>query len=174
MAHGDAAQLAAVLGAVGVPLMLALRGRVALLGGLGVVAVAEALLAYALVPAEDLSRLWAGPLHVLALLFGIAALVALAVLFVRRPAFAPIALLAVAPFRVPLELGGQRAFLLLPLYAVLAAAVLALVWRTVHGEERAPLPLVLAVPITLFVGVTAVSLLWSHDIRAGTVQLFFF
>ena len=42
--------------------------------------------------------------------------------------------LVAAPFRVPVELGTSEAFLLLPLYAVLLMAVVALVVRALRGE----------------------------------------
>jgi O-antigen ligase len=59
---------------------------------------------------------------------GAAALIALAVavLVVRRlPGWLPIALIAVLPFRVPIDLGGETANLLLPLYGLLAAGLIA-------------------------------------------------
>ena len=174
MAHGGAAEIGAVLGAVGVPLVLAFRGRVALLAGLVVLAAAAGMLAFALVPVEDLRRLWATPLHVLGLAVAAAVVAALAALLARRPALAPLAVLAVASFRVPVELGGQRAFLLVPLYAVLAGAALALAWRALRGTAVPRVPLVLAVPASAFLALTAVSLLWSRDPRAGTLQLLFF
>ena len=40
----------------------------------------------------------------------------LAVPFARYPAVVPVAMLAAAPFRVPVQLGAEAAFLLLPLY----------------------------------------------------------
>ena len=54
----------------------------------------------------------------------------------RRPALMPIALLLAAPFRIPVNLGSQHAFLLLPFYGVLAAAALAFCWRLVRAEPR--------------------------------------
>ena len=60
---------------------------------------------------------------------GTVAVVLGAVPLVRYPAIVPVALLAVAPFRIPVELGDEEAFLLLPLYLVLAASVLALAYR---------------------------------------------
>jgi putative inorganic carbon (hco3(-)) transporter len=54
-----------------------------------------------------------------------AALAGLAALFRRRPRLLPLALLVVLPFRIPVEVGGETANLLLPLYAVLAAGLLA-------------------------------------------------
>jgi O-antigen ligase len=56
---------------------------------------------------------------------GAAGVGALAFLFARWPALVPVAAAAALPFRVPLELEGQTASLLVPLYGVVGAAVLA-------------------------------------------------
>src|SRR5712691_7039478 len=115
MPHGDLAQVAAVIGALGSILVLVLRRGWQLLAGFAVLAVAELLLAFALIPRSDLSRLHR-PL-ILAGLVVIAALVlGLAAALVRRPALTPLVLLLAAPFRIPVDLGSQHAFLLLPLY----------------------------------------------------------
>lgn len=52
-------------------------------------------------------------------------LVALALLVRRRPGLLAPALIAALPFRVPVDLGGGSANLLVPLYALIAAGVLA-------------------------------------------------
>jgi len=49
----------------------------------------------------------------------------LAVVFTRRRAALPLAVLAVLPFRVPIEAGGDTSNLLVPLYLVIAAGALA-------------------------------------------------
>jgi putative inorganic carbon (hco3(-)) transporter len=172
MPHGDLAQLAAVLGAVGSILVLLPRHRGLLLGGFGVLAAAEALLAVALIPSSDLERLQR-PL----VLAGLAAIVlaglGLAYVLARRPTLTPIALLLAAPFRIPVDLGSQHAFLLLPLYGVLAAAVLAFCWQTVTSRPRPVTPW-LAIPIAGFISLSGISLLWSHDLKEGSIELVFF
>jgi hypothetical protein len=55
--------------------------------------------------------------------------VALAMLFRRRPAAFPLLVVAVLPFRVPIEAAGETANLLVPLYLVIAAGVVAYAWR---------------------------------------------
>ena len=67
---------------------------------------------------------------------GLVAVVFLAWLVHRRPA--ALALLAVGalPFRVPVSVGDSAANLLLPLYAVIAAGVIAYAWRTLRGPEE--------------------------------------
>ena len=92
----------------------------------------------------------------------------------RRPAVVPVALLAVAPFRIPIQLGKQDAFLLLPLYLVLAASVLAVAYRMVRGWTPPPPPLFLALPTAVFVAYTSLSFLWTYDLHEGGIELAFF
>jgi len=60
-----------------------------------------------------------------ALLAGLALLAAGARLLVGRPWLLPILLIGAMPFRIPIELAGTTANLLLPLYAVLGAGLIA-------------------------------------------------
>jgi hypothetical protein len=172
MPHEDLAQLAAVLGAVGSILVLLFRHRVALLGGFAVLASAEALLAFALIPGSDLERLQR-PLAVAGLVAGAIAVVLLAGVLARWPAFTPVALLLAAPFRIPVDLGSQHAFLLIPLYAVLAAATLAFCWRAVQTPQRT-ITWWLAAPVAGFIALSGLSLVWSRDVQQGSIELVFF
>jgi O-antigen ligase len=72
------------------------------------------------------------------------------------------------------ELGEEEAFLLLPLYAVLASTVIALAARMLRGEHPPAVPLQLALPIAAFVVFASISLLWTWDERAGGIALAFF
>jgi hypothetical protein len=99
---------------------------------------------------------------------------ALGAAFVRYPAAAPVALLVVAPFRLSVGLGSQEAFLLLPLYVVLAAAAAALAYRVVRGGELPAVPYLIAGPTAALVALSGISLLWAKDLRAGTIELVFF
>src|SRR5262245_49443167 len=148
MAHGDLAQIAALLGAVGSVLVLVPRSRLGLAVGLGVLGAAEAALLVALVPRSDLERLnssrWLALLAVAVL-----AWVGLVVVFVRWPVLVPVALALAAPFRIPVDLGSQHAFLLLPLYGVLAAACGALLVRAARGP-LVPVPRLLSLPVAAF------------------------
>ena len=67
---------------------------------------------------------------------GAAGLFALAALLTRRPSILPPLVVAVVPFRLPIELGGQTASLLIPLYAVIAAAGLAHAYRCLRPPGR--------------------------------------
>src|SRR5260221_12893570 len=100
MAHGDLAQTAAVVGALGSVLALVARRRLVLYTGLGLLTAAEIGLAVALVPSSGLAKL-ATPLRVVALVLAAAGVGAGAALFVRIPAAVPLAALTAAPFRPP-------------------------------------------------------------------------
>lgn len=66
----------------------------------------------------------------------VVAVVLLAILFAKRPMWLPIAAVAALPFRVPISSGGSTSNLLLPLYLVTAAGVLAYAVPRLLGEER--------------------------------------
>src|SRR5215210_1682472 len=173
MEYQDLAQASAVAGALGAPLLLLARRRVILLAGLAVLLVAEAGLAYALVP-DAPERVGASPLRLgLVAVLGLVGLT-LAGALVRFPAATPVVLLVAAPFRLSVGLGSDEASLLLPLYAALAAAAAAFAYRTLRGDQVTAVPLLIAVPASVLVGLAGVSLLWAHDRRAGTIELVFF
>ena len=102
---------------------------------------------------------------------GGAAAVGLAALFLRWPWLLPMAALACAPARVPVKVGGEEASLLLPLYAVVIAGVLALAWELFRGNGRARELGPLAWPLAAFIAWAGVSLLWSDGARQGAVSL---
>lgn len=173
-------EAAAVLGALGATGLLLARSRILLLSGLGLLALATALLA-AEAPTGDV-HVGAAAIGLLAV--GMLALALLAAAFLRFPvAVLPLLLLA-APLRLPLEADGANLVLgfagtgglgrLYPFYLVLAGAVLALVWRIVRGHRPQPLPRPIAIPLALLVALTSLSLLWSADRPEGTSQLVFF
>jgi O-antigen ligase len=174
--HTEAAQVAALLGGAGAALVLLPRGRLRLLvlPGFALLGLATLGLTWGLVGDEDLELLLTEPAG-LALLAVAAVAVALgAIPLVRYPAIVPVALLAVAPFRIPIGLGEEEAFLLLPLYLVLASSVVALGYRMLRGERRPDLPFLLALPLAALVVFSATSYLWTWDDRAGAIALAFF
>jgi len=174
MPHGDLAQLSAAFGGLGAAAMLLSRSRAQVLAGLGLTALAEGGLAEALIPGSDLKLLVSPLLHLAALACGLLVVSAGAAAFVRYPVVVPIALLAAAPFRISVSIGSQKAYLLLPLYAVLAAAMIALVVRALRTSEARHLPALLAVPAAALVLLAGVSLTWTRDLRQGTIELLFF
>jgi hypothetical protein len=172
--HTDVAQVAVLVGALGAVLVLIPRGGVFPLLGFGLLGGAIVGLSWSLVGTDDLRLLVTEPAG--AGLLGSGALLAVlgGVLLVRYPAVTPVALLVAAPFRVPVELGSEEAFLLLPLYLVIAASVLALAYRILRGERPSPPPFLLSLPLAAFVTLTATSFLWTWDERAGAIALAFF
>jgi O-antigen ligase len=70
---------------------------------------------------------------------GLAVMLALALVFHRRPGWLPIAAVAVLPFRIPVEAGGDTANLLVPLYLVVGAGCLAYAFQRLRrGGALAP------------------------------------
>jgi hypothetical protein len=174
MPHGDLAQLSAVIGGLGAAAMLLARTRTQLLAGLAATAAGEITLAAALIPSADL-KLFVNPAsHAAALVVGVVALGTGAWALARYPAVVPVALLAAAPFRVSVSIGAQKAYLLVPLYVVLAAAMIAFAGRALRGHVGKPLPPLLAVPAAAFVALAGTSLLWTRDLRQGSIELLFF
>jgi hypothetical protein len=172
--HTDVAQIAALVGALGAVLVLIPRGGVFPLVGFALLGSAIGGLALSLVGGDDLRLIVTEPAGIALLGTGGLLAIAGAALLVRYPAVTPVALLAVAPFRVPVELGNEEAFLLLPLYLVIAASVLALAYRILRGERPPPPPFLLSLPLTTFVALTATSFLWTWDERAAAIALAFF
>jgi hypothetical protein len=178
---GEVAQVAAVAGALGAALLLLARGRLMLLGGLALLALAEAGLV------ADLSD---GGQRISAKLgaLGAAALVAMAIgaaILARWPVLVTPIILAAAPFRPPLSFGSEHEYYvgvasagqlgrLLPLYGVLGAAALALGWRALRGREIRPVPWLVSLPAAAFLAVAALSLLWTDDLHAAENVLAYF
>ncbi len=175
------AHLAAVLGALGAPLLLVSRHRIVFLAGLATIAAAEIVLAVA-----ESSGVSAG--RIVLALVGLAGLVVAAAFFVRRPALVPLCILVVAPLRMPLDIDRSHRFLialpqngemgrLLPLYAVLAAAALAVAWRVVRQPDRLEgpaLPTEIAIPLGALASFAALSVLWSSADAAAQNLLQYF
>ena len=174
MEHTDAAQVAAFVGALGAVLVLVPRGRLFAVVGFVLLGAATGVLSVSLVGTEDLELLLDEPAGLAALAAGTLAVCLCAVPLVRYPAVTPVVLLAVAPFRVPVRLGEEDAFLLIPFYVVLAATVVALAVRMWRGEHPPAPPFLLALPIAAFVTFAATSFLWTWDERAGGIALAFF
>jgi hypothetical protein len=111
---------------------------------------------------------------------GLVALVVLTVLFVRRPGWFALAVIFTLPFRIPVPTGSDdTASLLLPLYGVLAAGVLAHLWRIMRGpaedvlrdDPRARRVMqALAIVVVLY----AAQALYSSDLEHAVKTLGFF
>jgi putative inorganic carbon (hco3(-)) transporter len=116
-----------------------------------------------------------------------AAIGVLAYAFRRWPALIPLAIVFALPFRIPLHAGGDTANLLVPLYLVIAGAVVATAWRdwtapSAGGVVGVPaatgpagrtalwLPRVLAAVVALY----ALQTLYSDDFSKGLQNVCFF
>jgi hypothetical protein len=174
MEHAQLAEIAALIGALGAVAVLVPRGGAFPLIGFALLGIATGGLGWSLVGDDEIELLLRNPLGVALVGVGVASAIAIAVPLARHPAVVPVALLAVAPFRVPVELGDEEAFLLLPLYLVIAASVLALAYRILRGERPDPPPFLLALPLSAFITLAATSFLWTWDERAGGIALAFF
>ena len=174
------AHLAAVLGALGAPLVLVSRRRAAIFAGLATIAAAEAVLAASGPNGVSPARAALG-------VVGLAGLALFVALFVRRPELVTLAILVAAPLRLPFDFGaGHRFFVglaqngetgrLLPLYGLLAAAGLALVWRLVREPDREvpALPAEIALPLGALASFAALSVLWSSADAAAQNLLQYF
>ena len=114
----------------------------------------------------------------------VAAVIGLCVLgwlFRRKPLWLAPALIAAMPFRVPIDLGGGDANLLLPLYAVIAGGLAATVW----GAWRDPAPEDEAIDRGPWIGAVgwalagvvvlyALQLAYADDITHGLQNVAFF
>src|SRR5439155_7762700 len=119
----ELARAGGVVGAFGLALLLLGTTRERRLVGLGGWAVGMIALGLYLAPSGH-HRLLAAAAVVGAVAAGV-----LAYLFVRRPWLLAVAVLACVPARIPVHVGLTEANLLLPLYGVVVAAALALVWE---------------------------------------------
>src|SRR3954454_9455665 len=184
MEHADTAQIAAVGGALGLVLVLLARGRLPLLAGLVLLALAEAGMALAFSGGGGLHSLTSAA-ALAAGVVGIGILCAAALFLAKRPAFVPPAAPPAPPFRPPIEFDRSSRFLiaiaqdgrlgrLLPLYFVLAAAGLARAYRALRGEELRALPRVIARPAAAFFAIAFLSLLWADSVKAGVDLLAWF
>ena len=104
------------------------------------------------------------------------AVVALALVLRRRPALLPLLAVLALPIRIPLEAGGGSANLLVPLYGVVAAGVLAYALDRLRGggawTERRPTAPELA--LLGFVAVYALQSLYSTDFEQALKNVAFF
>jgi putative inorganic carbon (HCO3(-)) transporter len=183
---GDLTQTAGVV-------VAALLAAVVLLHGSQRARAAAMLAALALTPVLLVANIWSTPQFeplrerpLLALGAGVGGLVALALgalAIHRRPELLALAAAAALPFRVPIDSGGDTANLLVPLYLVIAAGVLAYALprlRAPRGlaeadsdgaeHERGLLEWLLAGAIVLY----AVQAAYSSDFDGALKQTIFF
>jgi hypothetical protein len=107
-----------------------------------------------------------------AIVIGTVIVVALAWVFRRRPVLMPLSIIGTLPFRIPLESGGETANLLVPLYVVIAAGVLASIFMPPPAEVRRPRWV--AKTLAIFVVLYALQALYSEDYSKGLQEVCFF
>src|SRR4051794_14332144 len=110
-----------------------------------------------------------GPAMIGAAAVGGVAVLILTWLVLRRPTVLTLCAVAALPFRVPVSIGDSAANLLLPLYGVIGAGILAYAWRHLRGEddgrdpEREPLLRWLQIAFAVVLALYAVQALYSSD-----------
>ena len=98
----------------------------------------------------------------------------LAYLFRRWPILLPLAIVFAIPFRVPLHAGGDTANLLVPLYLVIGAAVIATLLRDWSDPPPGHPPRALAWVLAAAVVLYALQALYSEDFSKGLQNVCFF
>ena len=164
----DLARAAGPVGAAGLVVLMLAPARYQRLGGLAAWAIGAAVLAAYLAPSGHVALLGA------AAVAGLLLAAAGAYVLRRWPWLLALATLACVPARIPVTIGSTEANLLVPLYAVVAAAALALAWDFVRGDERRRELGPVALPLAVFVAWTGLSLAWSQDVRQGAIELLAF
>jgi hypothetical protein len=163
-----AAQVAGAIGGIGLATLIIAPRRDARLAGLVAWAVGCAGLVLYLAP-HGHHRVLAAAAVVGLIAAGVGAWIVL-----RVPWLLAIATLACVPARIPVHVGHTQANLLLPLYAVVAVAAIALAWELFGDERRIRELGPLAWPLGLFVAWDGLSILWTKDVRQGAIELLFF
>jgi O-antigen ligase len=148
-------------------LLLAYPWR-ARLAGLGAVGLGMALLIPILTPSGASPWLLAGGVVAAAVAAG------LGLLFIRRPWALALLTLAAVPARIPIPVGGESSSLLVPLYAVVAGGVVALVWSIWRTVPRSRELGALSWPLGAFVAWVGLSMAWTVDPDRGAVEVLAF
>jgi putative inorganic carbon (HCO3(-)) transporter len=110
-----------------------------------------------------------GPAIIGAAVVGGIAVLVLTWVVLRRPNALPLLAVAALPFRVPVSIGDTAANLLLPLYGVIGAGILAYAWRWMRGDgdakdaEREPLLRWLQIAFAGVLALYALQALYSTD-----------
>ncbi len=164
----ELARVGGPIACLGLSLLLVAPRRDLRLAGLAGWALGAAALAAYLAP-DGRTGLLLGALAV----GGVLAVAGAAVLL-RWPWVLALATLACVPIRIPVEVGGEEANLLLPLYGVVGSLALGLAWQLARGEERSRELGPVALPLAALVAWTGLSLLWTDDLRQGAIFLLAF
>jgi putative inorganic carbon (HCO3(-)) transporter len=164
----ELARLGGVVGGLGLAALLLAPTRALRLAALAAWAIGAVLLAIELAPRGHTALLLAA---------GAAGLVLAAiagVVLARWPWLVAFAALACVPARIPVTVGDEEANLLLPLYGVVAGATVALALQLVRGDTRVRELGPLAWPLAGFAAWAGASMLWTDDVRQGSIALLAF
>jgi len=164
----EVARLGGTVGALGLAILVAGPSRSWRLGGLIAWAAGCLALAAWLAPSGH-HRVFAA-----AAVLGVVVAIVLAWLFLRWPWLLAVAILACAPARIPVSIVHPAANLLVPMYVVVAAAAVVLVWEFFGDDERTRELGALTWPVAAFVAWSGVAFLWSEDRRQGAIYLLFY
>jgi putative inorganic carbon (hco3(-)) transporter len=166
----ELARAGGVIGALGLAVLIVAPTRAQRLAGLGAWALGALLLAIYLLPEGH------RPLLAAVAVLGLGVAAGGAAPFHRWPWLLPLVALPCVAARIHVTVGATEANLLVPMYAVVAAAALALGWqlrRRARTSREAELGLA-AWPLAAFVGWSGLSILWTGDLRQGAIDLLFF
>jgi O-antigen ligase len=161
------AQLGSAVGCIGLALLLVLHGSRARLGALGVAAVGTVGLGIAVAPREPL-LIAGGAFAALGVAVGLAGV------FRAWPWLFPVAALACVPIRIGVHVGGSSSKLLVPLYVVVLGASVLLAWQLAVGDPRSRELRLATWPLAGYVAWVGVSLLWTKDVDAGSIEVLAF
>jgi O-antigen ligase len=158
-----AGQIGAVVGCVGLAALLVAPGRHTRLAGLAAWGAGAGAVALALAPDVRATLLAA------AAVAGLVLVTVGAWAITRWPYLLAFATLACIPVRIPVDVGDDEANLLLPLYVVVGSLALSIGWQLLRGDDRARELGPLAYPLAAFVAWSAVTVLWTPDVRKGLI-----
>ena len=164
----ELARLAGPLACIGLALLVLATRRELRLAGLAAWGLGSIGLAAYLAP-EGRTALLAGA-GAAAFLVAIAG----AAVLLRWPWVLAFATLACVPIRIPIDIADEEANLLLPLYALVGSLAVAVGWQLLRGDPRTRELGRLALPLAAFVVWNGFSLLWSDDLREGSIFLLAF
>ena len=158
-------QAGGVIGCLGLALLLVGGGRPTRLAGLACWGVGLGALSLSVAPDVSRTVLAAGAVA------GAVLAVAGAWTLLRWPYLLPFLTLMLIPVRIPVDIGSEEANLLLPLYVVVGAQAVALAWQLLRGDDRARELGSAAWPLAALVVWCGVTVLWTDDVRKGSIFL---
>jgi putative inorganic carbon (hco3(-)) transporter len=159
------AQIGGPLSALGVVGLLLGKHRGARLLGLALLVCGGLLAAAAFAPHTGL----VSGLTIAAVVLVVVAVLVAALM--RLPQLLPILALACVPARLPFKLGGSSYNSFALLNVIITAATIVLALEIYRGDKRSRELGPIAWPLAAFVVWSAISLIWSIDIRRGSTEL---